>query len=98
MYSYNYDDGDGDDGDGDGGGGVENISSRPKEEELLQRGEEKVLVFASQDRFLTSRRLRSENAGFVGILTISALHVNMATISDIGGLKLGYCCMHNKAT
>lgn len=43
-------------------------------------------------------RLRSRKAGLIGVVTISILNVNNATISDMGGLKCAWGWRHKRAT
>lgn len=63
------------------------LVGRVKEGESLWSVDGKASEMVSQER-LSFLGLRSKKAGLMGLSTISTLHVNMATISDIGGLRL----------
>lgn len=63
------------------------LVGRIEECDSLRSGDGKASEMISQE-WLSFLGLRSKKAGLMGLSTISTLHVNMATISDIGGLKL----------
>ena len=78
--------------------GGENLLGRGEKVELLCGGEERISDGGSNERLMSIRCFRPKNAGFTGAAMGSILQVNMATISDIGGLKLGCGWRHKKAT
>lgn len=70
-----------------------------KEVESLGNGDGKTSDIVSHDSFsLLFLRFRSKKAGLTGVPAISTLHVSIATISDIGGLKFAWGWRHKKAT
>lgn len=78
--------------------GGENLLGIGEKVELLCGGEERTSDRDSNDRLMSIGCFRSKKAGFRGMSMGSILQVNMATISDIGGLKLGFGWRHKKAT
>ena len=62
-------------------------------------GDGKTWDIASAEWMLSSfLRLRSRNAGLIGVVTISILNVNSATISDMGGLRSAWGWRQRNAT
>lgn len=65
---------------------------------LWSRGEGKTSVIVSHERFSSLVRLLSMKTGFIGVPVIWTLHVNIATMSDIGGLRFAWGWRHKNAT
>lgn len=64
----------------------------------LCKGDGKASVIVSHEMFWSFVCILSKKAGFIGVPVISTLHVNIATTSDIGGLKFAWGWRHKKAT
>jgi hypothetical protein len=65
---------------------------------LWSRGEGKTSVIVSHERFSSLVRLLSKKVGFIGVPVIWTLHVNIATMSDMGGLRFAWGWRHKNAT
>lgn len=69
---------------GDEAGGIPGFGN---EFELLRCGEGKTSEIVSHEAGSLFLRFRSKKAGLIGASSNSTLHVNIATTSDIGGLR-----------
>lgn len=74
------------------------VDGLANEGDSLCKGDGNASVIESQEMFWFFVRLLPKKAGFIGVPTISTLHVNITTTSDIGGLRFGSGWRQKKAT